>query len=115
MIVMMDYKPQGPFDVRFQLLKHTNTNVKGVNVESYTEDFKAWCSLIQYGTNEINFTDLKANQNSWSFESYYSSKIKAGDRIKILKTGEIYDIVGTPENVRMRNMYIKFKMVLTNG
>lgn len=112
---MSDYKPQGTFNVWFQLLKRTITHTGGVNVEHYVEDLKAKCSLITYSTNDTTTAQLKNTTSSWNFETYFTKAITTGDRIKILATGEVFDIVGKPENVRMENKYLKCKLVEANG
>lgn len=110
------YQPQGPFNVPFQLLKKTTTRINGVNVPTYTEDFKSMCSCIAYASMNVTTNDLKNTSTEWSFEAHYSSNIKAGDRIKLLDDDSIYEIKGKPENVRRENRFIKFKMVeVKNG
>ena len=111
----MDYKSQGPYDVCIQVLKKTTVKAGGVPVDTYEPGKKLWCSCIQYSTNETNFTDLKANQNDWTVETYFTKYIEAGDRIKVLSTGEVFAIKGKPENVRMRNGWLKFKMGSIDG
>lgn len=112
---MNDYKSQGPYDVYIQVLKKNTVKKGGVTVDTYEPGKRFWCSCIQYNTSETNFTDLKTNQAEWTVETYYTSYIQAGDKIKVLMTDEIYAIKGRPENVRMRNKYLKFKMVLVDG
>ena len=109
------YKQQGPYNVHIQVLSKTTVKAGGVTVDKYEDGKKLWCSCIQYTTSETNFTDLKANQAEWTVETYFTKSIKTGDRIKVLSTGEVYAIKGVPENVRMMNKYIKFKMVLVDG
>lgn len=112
---MNDYKPQGKFNVWFQLLKKTTTFVNGVNVTEHIEDYKGKCSLITYSTSDVRTADLQNTSSSWNFETRFTTKIQAGDRIKILATGAVYDIVGKPENVRFMNKYLKCKLVEANG
>lgn len=111
----MDYKSQGPYNVHIQVLKKTTVKKGGVTVDTYEPGKKLWCSCIQYSTSETNFTDLKATQNDWTVETYYTTHIQAGDRIKILSTGEVFAIKGKPENVRMMNRHLKFKMGSIDG
>lgn len=112
---MSDYKRQGPYNVYIQVLNKTTVKKGGVNVDTYVPGKRFWCSCITYGTSETKFTDLQAVKSEWSVETYYTSHIKKGDQIKVLSTGEVFDIIGKPENVRMMNKYLKFKMVSING
>ena len=112
---MSVYKPQGRFNVWFQLLKKETTFVKGVNVSTYVPDIKSKCSLINYSSNDVNVNDLKAKSEQWSFESRYSPKFQSGDRIQLLDDNSIYEIIGKPENVRRENKFTKFKMVRVSG
>lgn len=109
------YKSQGPYNVWFQLLKRVVVYKAGHNIETYKVAFKSKCSLINYSTNDVNQANLKNTSATWSFETRYHPEIKKGDRIKILNTDEVFDIVGEPENVRMLNKYIKCKLVRAVG
>ena len=108
---MSRYQPQGPFNVWFQLLKKNITFVNGHNITTYVDDYKSKCSCINYSSNNTTANDLKTTSTQWSFESRFSPKFQAGDRIKLLDDNTIYEIIGEPENVRRENKFVKFKMV----
>jgi hypothetical protein len=45
---------------------------------------------------------------------WFNPDIKAADRIK-LQDGSCWEIISDPENIEMRNMYLKFKVQRQNG
>ena len=42
-------------------------------------------------------------------------EIKSGDRIKLLESGAVYDIIGQPENIELRNQEMSFKVNRIKG
>ena len=48
-------------------------------------------------------------------DTWYTDKLKSKDRIKLLETGEIYEIMNTPEDINRRHKWMKFKAVRIHG
>lgn len=68
-----------------------------------------------YGGTERNSNDLYSIENTAIVETWYRPDIKSNCRIGLPQTGEIYDILGEPENIEMRNQYIKMKVIQVKG
>ena len=48
-------------------------------------------------------------------ETWYRSDIQTQCRIKVLQTGQIYEIINVPENIDMRNQFVKFRVQAVKG
>ena len=48
-------------------------------------------------------------------ETWYRPDVTAKCRIKVMQTGDVYEIIGKPENINMRNQYLKFKVQAVEG
>lgn len=99
----------------FQLLKRELKYINGVNVETFTADYKGKCSCINYSTNDLTAANLQTHQDTWTVETRFTNRITSGDRIVLLDDNSVYDVIGVPENVRRENKTLKFKMVRVNG
>ena len=116
---MSDYKPSFPFNVPMYLLTPTTTTVKGVLVKSYPEPVKGeliYCSFKTYGGTESQKDGIYSVIDTASIESWYRPDIKAGCRLCFAEnTSKFYEVIGEPENINMRNQFIKFKVQAITG
>jgi hypothetical protein len=48
-------------------------------------------------------------------ETWYRPDIRSNCRLYICETGETYEIIGTPENIEMRNQWLTFKAEKVGG
>ena len=116
---MSDYKPSFPFNVPMYLLTPTTKTVKGVAVKTFPEPTQGeliYCSFKTYGGTESQKDGLYTVIDTANVETWYRPDIKAGCRLCFAEnTSELYDIIGKPENINMRNQFIKFKVQSVNG
>lgn len=113
---MADYKPSFPFDTAIELLMPAYTSVKGVQVKTFPDRGERLnCSFKTYGGQETNVNGVYSILDTASIETWYRPDIKADCRIKLLATGQVYEIIGKPENINMRNQFLKFKVRAVEG
>lgn len=113
---MSEFKPSFPFDAPCELLIPTYTTSKGVPVKSFpSTGITIFCSWKTYGGTEQTNNDLYTVIDTAIVESWFRPDIKADCRIKLLATGDVYEIIGKPENIEMRNQFIKFKVRSVEG
>jgi len=122
---MARYKQTIPFNTPMLLLIPTTTYVKGVNQKTYpnigemSEEDKARYrfngACRSFGGTETVINDVYAIKDTVNIETWFRPDIKADCGICILDTGEIYDILGKPENIELRNQYMKFKCERRKG
>lgn len=117
----MAYRPMTPFNVAMKLLVPTWTSVNGVrkktypNPEDVTDALMFFGSFRTFGGTERDSNGLYIIENTATVETWYRPEITADCRVAVLSTGDVYDILGTPENIEMRNQFLKFKVRAVGG
>lgn len=110
------FKPSYPYSTAVQLMIPTYTRVKGVPVKSFPDEgIQINCSWKTYGGTETNTNDLYTVVDTANVETWYRPDIKSDCRVKVLATGDVYEIIGKPENIEMRNQFLKFKVRAVEG
>ena len=113
---MMNYTPNYPFNVPMLLFIPTLTKVKGVNKKVYPETGELFYgSFKTFGGTETVKDGVIAVVDTASIETWYRPDIKADCLIRLAETGETYEILGKPENINMRNQFLKFKVQSVSG
>ena len=113
---MADFKPSFPYSTAAELMIPTYVKKKGVKSKVFTETgIRINVSFKTYGGTETNVNDVYAVVDTAWVETWYRPDIKSECRIKILETGVIYEILGRPENINMRNQFMKFKVRAVEG
>lgn len=116
---MADYKPSLPFNVPMYLLIPIKGMVKGVPVKTYpepTNDSLIFGSFRSFGGTESQSNGVLTVSDTANIESWYRPDITADCRIALANDPSmIYEIIGTPENINMRNQFIKFKVQRVGG
>lgn len=83
--------------------------VKGVDVPVYSETGDLFfCSFKSFGGTESVVNDVLTIIDTANVETWFRPDIKASSRIKI--NGNMYEVMGEPENISMRNQFLKFKV-----
>lgn len=110
------------------LLVPTYKNISGVNKKTYQTIKEAldvkdendnsvnlfFGSFKTYGGTEKNVNGVYSIEDTANIETWYRPDIKANCRIA-LETGEIYDILGEPEDINKRHQFLKFKVRRVKG
>lgn len=113
---MANFKPSLPYSTPIELLIPAYTNSKGVNKKTFPANgIRLNCSFKTYGGSESSVNGAYAVLDTAWVETWFRPDIKADCRIKVLATGTIYEIINTPENVEMRNQFVKFKVEAIKG
>lgn len=113
---MADFKPSLPYTTAIELLIPTSTTKKGVLLKSFPEHgIRLNCSFKTYGGTEKIENDVFSVVDTAVVETWYRPDIKADCRIRLLDTGEEFEIVGKPENINRRNQFCKFKVKAVEG
>lgn len=113
---MKTYKPSFPYSTAIELLIPTYLTKKGVRVKEFPEEgIKLNCSFKTYGGTETTVNDVYSLEDTAQVETWYRPDIKADCRIKVISSGQIYEIMNTPENIDMRSQFCKFKVRAVRG
>ena len=97
-----------------ELLKPTYSKVSGVEVKN----FPAMGELIfgsfkTYGGTETNVNGLTVVEDTAKIETWYRPDITSECRVAV--HGAVYEIIGDPENIELRNQYLLFKVRRVKG
>lgn len=114
---MADFKPDLPYTTAIELFAPTKyTIVKGVRQPEYPEQgTRLNCTFKTFGGTETTVNGVFSLIDTAVVETWYSPEIQANCRIKVLATGEMYEIIGSPENIAMRNQFCRFKVKAVKG
>lgn len=113
---MAEFKPSFPFTTPIDLLIPTYTKQKGVPVKSFPAvGIRLYCSWKTYGGTEMTTNDLFTVIDTAIVETWFRPDIKADCRVRLWATGQVYEIIGNPENIEMRNQFVKFKVRAVEG
>lgn len=112
---MTEYKPNTPYNVPFFLMVPNGyKTVKGVRVKDFKiESEPRYCSFRSFGGTERTVNDVLVVEDTAVIETWYDPIITAGCKIQV--DGLQYEILGRPENINMRNQYMKFKVKHVEG
>lgn len=115
---MAYYRPLLPFTTPLIVLTPTYTKVEGVrkkvlpNLENGTQIFAA---VKTYGGTEKTVDGILTIEDTAEVETWYRPDITSDCVIVFADTGAQYQILGQPENISMRNQFLKFKVRRLKG
>lgn len=112
---MKEFKPNTPYATPFFLMKTIKAKrVKGVEVKEYEREEKPrFCSFKTFGGTEKEINGTIVVENTATVETWFTPDIKASGTIEV--NGIKYEIIGTPENINMRNQFMQFKVKAIKG
>ena len=126
---MSNYRPDLKNPIPLVLLVPTYTYVSGVNKKTIptieealtTKDGNGnplnlfFGSFRTYGGTEMEENGLYSIIDTARVETWYRPDIKSDCHIGVIQTGAIYEILNEPENIEMRNQFLKFKVRRVKG
>lgn len=115
----MAYKPAQPFNVAMKLLQPILTKAQGVTKKAYEapENVQVvfFGSFRTFGGTERDANGVYTVEDTATIDCWYDPNIKAGCAVHVCDNGQTYEIVGTPENIDMRNQFMKMKVRRIGG
>jgi hypothetical protein len=120
---MAHYKPDMNDFIPLILLKPTTEMVSGVLEKTFPTVENAlgdnsnifYGSFTTYGGTERDINGIYSLIDTANILTWYRPDITTDCRIAVAETGDIYDIINQPENLNMRNQYLKFKVKRFRG
>ena len=113
------YRPTEARDMRvpFKLLVVSEyEKVKGVTQpKSYIEKDLIYCSFKTYGGTEKDINGRYAIYDTANVVTWFRPDIQSDCRLKRMSDGALFEILNEPENIEMKNQYIKFKVQRIKG
>lgn len=105
---MAGYTPQ-PFTAVMGLYIPEYTTAKGSPKKAYKKLGDFYCSYRTFGGTETVINGVLSVENTAVIETWYNPDITANCRVAT-PDGSFFEILGTPENINMRNQYMRFKI-----
>ena len=115
---MSSYRPKNTFDTPLLLLTPTYSKVSGVVKKTFPElssGLLFFGSLKTYGGTERDINGIYSIEDTATIETWFRPDITSGCRIALANGGATYDILGEPENIEMRNQFLRFKVKRVKG
>jgi len=115
---MAQFKPSTPFNVPLMLLVPTYAKTAGVETKTFppiAEGALFYGSFKTYGGTEIDVNGVYSIIETAIIETWFRPDIKSDCRIAVLDTQAVYEVLNEPENVNMRNQYLRFKVRRVKG
>lgn len=99
-----------------QLQQPQTVTEYGVTVKTYKEAAESFmCNFKSYGGTERIVNDVLSVEDTAQIVCWYNPNIKGDCRIKRLSDNAVFEILGEPENIEMRNQFLKFKVRRIKG
>ena len=73
------------------------------------------CNFKSYGGTERIVNDILTVEDTAQIVCWYHPDIKSDCRLVRLSDGAVFEILGTPENIELRNQFLKFKVKRVKG
>ena len=113
------FKPSGTAQLStvVKLQKRIRTIVSGAPEFSYEDasDPILNCSFKTYGGTETISNGSLVLLNTATLITWYRQDIQAADRVVLLQDDSIWEVIGEPENIDMRNQYLILKVRKISG
>lgn len=94
----------------------TSDKTLGVSKKTYAEiSGVIMTNWKSYGGTETTSNGVLSVEDTAQVCCWYRPDIRAGCRLVRLTDGATYEIIGEPENIEMRNQFLKFKVRRVKG
>lgn len=111
---MSNYVPSTEFNQMFILLKPENVTVKGSTKKVLKSVGTFFGSFRTFGGTETTSNGTLVIENTAVVDTWFNPNVTSDCNIKT-SDGQIYEILGTPENIQMRSVYMRFKIRAIKG
>lgn len=115
---MSNYRPQMDNTIPLLLLIPTYTKVQGVAKKSFPDlddGVLFYGTFKTYGGTERDVDGVYSIIDTATIVCWYRPDIKSDCRICVPQTGAVYEVLNEPENVNMRNQFLRFKVRRVKG
>lgn len=108
------FKVSAPFSVPMELFVPTYKNESGFVTKEYPKTGEQiFGNFKTYGGTEVITSGVYAVEATGVVETWYRPDITADAKLKI--NGADYEILGQPENINLRNQFLKIKVRLVRS
>lgn len=115
---MARFRFSAPLSTPLRLLIPTYSEEYGVPTATYPEmenGVQIFGTFRTFGGTDRDVNGQYSVEKTATIETWFRSDIKADCRIGVPATGEVYRILGAPENIEMRNQYMRIRVIAIEG
>lgn len=115
---MAEYRPALPFSTPLKLLIPTYATKQGVRVKTLpavADGILIFGTFKTYGGTETTSNGVLSVEDTANVETWFRPDITSDCAIALAETGATYEIIGEPENINMRNQFLKLKVRRIKG
>ena len=118
---MSRFIPAAPFTTPIYILTPTYQTVKGVRKKVFPDpktlgdDDLIFGNFRSFGGTDTVINDVVAVEATGYIETWYRPDITSECQLYLVQTGDNYEILGDPENINMRNQYLKIRVRRIGG
>ena len=113
---MAEYRPRLDNPIPMFVLTPTVTTKHGVQYKSYPDSGALiHGSFKTYGGTERSVDGVYSIEDTAVITTWYRPDITSDCRIQLPWTGAEYEIINEPENINMRNQFLRFKVKRIKG
>lgn len=115
---MAMYRPSQPFTTPMMLLIPTYQTISGVRKKvfpKFEDGIPFFASFKTYGGTERDVNGIYSVEDTADIETWYDPAFKSECRVAVANSQSVYEILGEPENIDMRNQFLKFKIKRIKG
>ena len=112
------YRPQTPFNTAIRLMIPTIRAVKGNREKVYPDPETApviYGCFRTFGGTDTTENDVYTVISTGYIDTWYRPDITADVRFLIIETGEIYEVLGRPEDIQMRHQHMRIRVQEVGG
>lgn len=112
------FKLTAPLSVPMMLLVPICTTAYGVEQKTFppiADGIRINGSFRTFGGTDREVNGLTAVENTATIDTWYRPDITSACRIALPQTGAVYEVLGEPENIEMRNQYLRIKVKQVKG
>lgn len=104
------YRPKKPFNTQFMILIPTSKNVNGKVIFAFPDTGDIInAAYTTFGGTESVINGVYAVIDTGTIETWYRPDITSAVRLK-RSDGKVFSVEGDPENIEMRNQFLKIKV-----
>lgn len=90
--------------------------IQGSVVKIYKEQPTSFFgSFATYGGTPIDSNGVLAIEDTAKIETWYNPQITSESRIQLAQSGETYEVMGEPEDLEERHIFMKMKVKRVKG
>ena len=115
---MARFKVGAAFTVPLALLVPTVTKTAGVETKSFpavSDGIRINGNFRTYGGTDSEVNGVYSVIDTAVCETWYRPDITSACRIAVLNSGAVYEILGEPENIELRNQYLRIRLRRVQG